>query len=157
VRLPLAVCGLALIVIPRLWAWAVPRYEPIFLFMSVMETLIYAYIDLVTISGSGGLIPEWPAKTLLLRALLAAFCLLVGPFRSRPNRLLWLVRLLTGSGLCLALHAPLRRRLWLNIGYRANLALLAIEPVIEGWNQRRLRRSHAAHEATTLAARKKQE
>ena len=156
VRLPLAVCGLALTVIPRLWAWAVPRYEPIFLFMSVMETLIYAYIDLFTIRGSGGLIPEWPAKTLLLRALLAAFCLLVGPFRSRPNRLLWLVRLLTGSGLCLALHAPLRRRLWLNMGYRANLALLAIEPVIEDWNQRRLRRNHAAHEAA-LAARKKQE
>ena len=156
VRLPLAVSGLALTTIPRLWAWAVPHYEAIFLFMSVTETLIYGYIDVFTIRGSGGLIPEWPAKTLLLRALLAAFCLLVGPFRSRPNRALWLVRLLTGSGLCLALHAPLRRRLWLNIGYRANLALLAIEPVIEDWNQRRLRRNHAAHEAA-LAARKKQE
>ena len=157
VRMPLAVSGLALTTVPRLWAWALPHYEAIFLFMSVTETLIYGYIDVITISGSGGLIPEWPAKTLLLRALLAAFCLLVGPFRSRPNRVLWLVRLLTGSGLCLALHAPLRRRLWLNMGYRANLALLAIEPVIEGANQRRLRRSHAAHEATTLAACKKQE
>ena len=157
VRLPLAVAGLALTAIPRLWAWAVPHYEPIFLFMSVMETLIYGYIDVFTISGSGGLIPEWPAKTLLLRALLAAFCVLVGPFRSQANRLLWLVRLLTGSGLCLALHAPLRRRLWLNVGYRTNLALLAVEPVIEGWNQRRLRRNHAAHEATAQTAHKKQE
>lgn len=156
-RLPLAVSGLALTVTPRLWAWALPRYEPIFLFMSVMETLIYAYIDVVTIDVSGGLMPEWPAKTLLLRALLAAFCWLVGPFRSGPNRLLWLVRLLSGSGLCLALHAPLRQRLWLNPGYCANLALLAAESVLENWNQRRLRRAHAAHEAAALVARKKQQ
>jgi hypothetical protein len=152
VRLPCAAAALALCASPAAWAWAAPRYEPIFLAVVVIESCVYLGVDLIMLAASGGLVVEWPARVLVLRALILVASLAAGPFRSRANRASWAVRLLTSSGAVMAAYPALRMRLWHNAGFRLHLLLMGAELLLERANQRRLRRRHAQSVAAEAAA-----
>jgi hypothetical protein len=154
VRMPVSALALALTVVPRLWVWAAPRYEPIFLAVCCIESIVYAWIDWIVYDTSGFMV-EWPGKVLVLRALILAASFYVGPFRSRANRIGWVVRAVAGSGVAMLAHPRLRHRLWANLGYRVHGFALIAEALLESANQARLRRRHAAQAAAQVAACKK--
>ncbi len=154
VRMPVSAIALALTVVPRAWAWAAPRYEPIFLAVCCIESIVYAAIDWIVYDTSGYVV-EWPGKVLVLRALILAASFYVGPFRSRANRIGWVVRAIAGSGLPMLAHPRLRHRLWANLGYRVHGFALVAEALLESTNQARLRRRHATQVAAQAAACKK--